>query len=576
MSTQRKTSACVNCRQMKLKCDAQTRFPASCTRCAKQKLHCSIDPTFKRTPRRQRITEMEKELEEIKASMASKPDSLNQDEASSVATAGTLPFGTMSVPSSQSPEEAIHVPDWTFTTQSIDEIELQPAAISELLQRYWAEYHPIFPILPDLASFATQYNSCELLFWTIVAISSRYSAQYAHLYLQLKIPLQRLATDISKVSNEPLSVVQALLLICWWPYPFAATKEEPSWTYCGLATHFALQHGMHRPHNISDFHYQKTMKQDELILWRKTWLGCFITNQLLSSHLGVPSTIPITHSILDVLGMRPPWLPPSLEQYLKVAYQNNQASHSLGNDCMTESGLLAEPYMVIDIFDKRLKELELQARSQISPFTEITILKAKLQLYSFAFNPNTAPQGLESAIILRRREIFRKAASCAMKLIEVASSLPREVALWNSNIRLSIGYAVFFLLELSPTSEHHHTDELSMRNSISQAWNLFRGSSTTEYDHEARQASIIEYMSRRSREGRIEDPDLTVKSRMAANITYDIAWRAKERFSQSIRDARPSDYTTAAAIEEFFETNLDFQLDIASLGGEDASWNSFF
>jgi hypothetical protein len=163
-----------------------------------------------------------------------------------------------------------------------------------------------------------------------------------------------------------------------------------------------------------------------------------------------------------------------------------------------------------------------------------------------------------------------------MKLIEVASSLPREVALWNSNIRLSIGYAVFFLLELSPTSEHHHTDELSMRNSISQAWNLFRGSSTTEYDHEARQASIIEYMSRRSREGRNEEPNLTVKSRMAANITYDIAWRAKERFSQSIRDARPSDYTTAAAIEEFFETNLDFQLDIASLGGEDASWNSFF
>jgi len=63
---------------------------------------------------------------------------------------------------------------------------------------------------------------------------------------------------------------------------------------------------------------------------------------------------------------------------------------------------------------------------------------------------------------------------------------------------------------------------------------------------------------------------------MAANITYDIAWRAKERFSQSIRDARPSDYTTAATIEEFFETNLDFQLDIASLGGEDASWDSFF
>ncbi|KAE9376216.1 hypothetical protein N431DRAFT_454779 [Stipitochalara longipes BDJ] len=577
MSAQRKTSACVNCRQMKLKCDAQTRFPAPCTRCAKQKLRCSIDHSFKRTPRRQQITAMEKELQEIKASMAARSDNLNRGEGSSASIAGTPSLGGISSTSSESPQKTIFQdPDWSFTTQRIDEVELQPVAIAELLQRYYTEYHPIFPIIPDLASFARQYSTCELLFWTIIAISSRYSEQYANLYLQLKIPLQRLATDISKFANEPLSVVQALLLICWWPFPFAATKEDPSWIYCGLATHLALQHGMHRPHNISDFCYQKTMEKDELVSWRRTWLGCFITNQILSSHLGVPSTIPITRSILEVLGMRPSWLPPILEQYLKVAYHNHQASGTLGNDYMTESGLHPDSFTVIQIFDTRFKELELQTQSEASAITEITILKAKLQLYSFAFNPSTVLQPLEPVIALRRREIFTEAASCAIKLIDVASTVPREVALWNSNVRLSIGYAVFFLLALSTTSGYQPTNELSLRNSISQAWNLFRGSSTTEYDNEARQASIIEYMSRRSKERRNEESTLIVESRMAANITYDIAWRAKERFSQSIRDARPSDYTTAAAIEEFFEMNLNFQLDITSLGGEDASWNSFF
>lgn len=83
---------------------------------------------------------MEKELEQMKASMASRPDSLNTDKDSRSLTQ-TVGFeascmGTVPTASTISPEEAMFQdPDWSFIAQGIDEIEIQPVVIAELLRR---------------------------------------------------------------------------------------------------------------------------------------------------------------------------------------------------------------------------------------------------------------------------------------------------------------------------------------------------------------------------------------------------------------------------------------------------------
>lgn len=112
-----------------------------------------------------------------------------------------------------------------------------------------------------------------------MAIASRGMSKQAELYMRLIEPVKRLATDLNKAASQSFPDVQALLLICCWPFPFGAIDSDPSWTYCGLATHYALRLGLHRPRHQEDFRYAVPFDQETLILREKTWLACFIINQ---------------------------------------------------------------------------------------------------------------------------------------------------------------------------------------------------------------------------------------------------------------------------------------------------------
>ena len=145
--------------------------------------------------------------------------------------------------------------------------------------RYYTHYNHYFPILPELRSFAMTYDSCPLLFWTIMALAAKHSENHSHLYLQLKELVPHLATDVDKFASQSLAVVQALLILCWWPFPSGAAIANPSWLYCGLAVHRALQSGLHRPLNYSDFYFQGILDNESSVTRQRTWLACFIVNQ---------------------------------------------------------------------------------------------------------------------------------------------------------------------------------------------------------------------------------------------------------------------------------------------------------
>lgn len=58
--------ACTECRQQKAKCDAHLDPKRPCTRCRKLQLDCLISTTFKRTHKRERLSELEQEAESLR------------------------------------------------------------------------------------------------------------------------------------------------------------------------------------------------------------------------------------------------------------------------------------------------------------------------------------------------------------------------------------------------------------------------------------------------------------------------------------------------------------------------------
>jgi hypothetical protein len=116
---------------------------------------------------------------------------------------------------------------------------------------------------------ARQCSTCPLLYWAIVSIGSKASGDYKNTIPLLTWPIRRLATETS-LQPPTLPVVQALLLLCLWPLPFAATIDDPSWTFNGIAAHKALQMGLHRPNNV-DAAAAHAMTA--------TWLACVVVNQ---------------------------------------------------------------------------------------------------------------------------------------------------------------------------------------------------------------------------------------------------------------------------------------------------------
>lgn len=145
--------------------------------------------------------------------------------------------------------------------------------------RYFLNYHPRFAILPPKEIFIAEYDMNRLLLWTILAIAARNKADQPALFSALVDPVRRLAADIYAPQSRSLRSMQALLLLCVWPFPFQQTINDPSPMYCSLATNVGYQLGLHRPLHRDDFDETLTRPSFSNAVERSTWYGCFIVNQ---------------------------------------------------------------------------------------------------------------------------------------------------------------------------------------------------------------------------------------------------------------------------------------------------------
>ncbi|OBT68086.1 hypothetical protein VE03_01510 [Pseudogymnoascus sp. 23342-1-I1] len=576
--TPQKATACVHCRQMKLRCDRLADSLDPCTRCARRKIPCHVDPAFRRTAKRDRLDEMEKELQNMKRMIGPHTRGPIYDVASgtsSIPVASPSEVAAASGPSALPEKATLLYLDVLLSEKSLEGVSIDAYLIKNLLDNYYQNCHPLFPILPPLETFILSYDSCSVLFWAVMVVSTKCLSMHSKLHTQLIEPVRRLASEFTKIENRCVEFVQALLLLCSWPFPFNVSITDTSWMFCGMATHMALQLGLHRPHHQTEFVYRpqqqpefgpnSTPNEMESSIRRSVWVGCYIVNHSVSGMIGVPATITCDHAILEAMGGSSASIPATIYHQLQIANVKDRVSRLLGQNNQSSSGLQPDPTPFIRILNEELDMLASQQEANWEPEIKITFICARLRLYSFAFLQDIIEEpdaGLtrDSA----RTEFCLSAYLAAMGLTTIASSRSPKAMFWTAEIWTCIVYATMFLLRLWERSKIYGLDETSIRSAVTQLRGLIAENSKEYDDHLARVCAIIDYLSK---DGCADIPlrrPLKFHSRLSSNLVLDTVWHAKERFNLAKGNQPPNDDMSMLDVENwmlsYFEEEQGFPM----------------
>ncbi|KAL7916670.1 hypothetical protein GGI35DRAFT_433784 [Trichoderma velutinum] len=279
----RTSIACTTCRQVKLRCDAQQRFPAPCTRCEKQVKTCVFDPKFKRQVVRgtlQKVIEEKEELEKLIDSL--KNDSRAFDASPSSNSKRLTTPDDASVGTDTSLLAESRTSSSTTAIYELGGVHFGPLVVTELLEHFYMNYFHHVPFIASGQSADGLYQQSDLLFWTLLLVSARHHPIHSQQFTRLRSAFHKLLSEYLIRSIRSIYTVQSLLVLCAWPMPVMSQRDDPSWNYCNIAVSAVQQMGICEPlRTMGDISANSPT-------YFKSWLGCFVISTELATDHGFP------------------------------------------------------------------------------------------------------------------------------------------------------------------------------------------------------------------------------------------------------------------------------------------------
>ena len=305
MNSQKRT-ACNECRQQKLKCDLTANEGIDCSRCRKLQLDCKLEPSFKRARKRKSTQSLEHEIVDLQSRLSSIQESAANAQASSPSIIGRTTSPTLSrngtcqldQPSigitTRPHEHELEAPPTislsSTQTKALGTAQLEEDEVQELVTEYFTHYHNFLPILNPGRSYQAVFEASPLLFWSIIAIACRRAENQPTLLNQIAQPVTDLLWKQIRTPPHTLEVVQAILLLCIWPFPTSSSSNDQSYTLASIAINVAIQMGLHRPINQHDFvKYRFRLADAEVEERISTWNACNIVANQVSIGVGLQS-----------------------------------------------------------------------------------------------------------------------------------------------------------------------------------------------------------------------------------------------------------------------------------------------
>lgn len=337
--------------------------------------------------------------------------------------------------------------------------------------------------------------------------------------LQLQPEIQAMIGQV--VINPPRSVevVQALLLLCLWPFPFGSTLGDPSFVYCGLATQIGLQIGLHRPTLSQEFSSRPQVLEVDERVRQSTWVACYVVNQMQAGRLGVPFSIQPDYSLLQTLEVQD--ISPVLINLCRISRLTTQFTTIIGSSAQNSSGLM-DPVGRIEmvrLFSSELESLQRTHFPGMSQVIEISFLTSRLYLWSFLLHDDV-PSSHELI------EYLHKAEKDAGALIQLASG--KNLTRSPFHLARAVLYSAVLLVKILASC--YASQPQVIRDQIHLATRTLLTATKVEDDHMQRWTRHLERLVS------LQDQKRTrpIRSRMAASLMYDTIRVLKEHSNTMI------------------------------------------
>lgn len=605
-----KRVACVECRQQKVRCDAYIRHPEPCTRCTNKELSCNVQSNFKRAFKRQRLVDVEKEVQRLRTTVEQQHSSKRRQHIYSSSndlvhghqyhdlpgpvdalvdtekTACTQTDSNQNGSAVSSGRTEVDFSNLTCTEKSMSGVTLLPETIIRLYKEYVTNYHPFFPVLDITKGPEEIYALSPALFWTIMTVSSRRFDDKGELMMSLSEILKQCLSELlispfTRFGPAPLTgvtgrmlnissayTVQAFIIFTMWPSITSSLNADPSWNLAGIAMYSAIRVGLHCPGFVEDFgrvksdnpSYPKVSEQ------MKTWICCNIASQTVATVYGFPTFTRFDASVLAACDASSPIdIPEPVKQLMHIQRLEEEIAKTLNSNTKDPLGLseLSDRISLIQMLTRKLDELEIKLGA-IDDHRKFVILSARVHLLTYYYLDNGGFSDLEF------QKGILQAYNSACALLEHAHRTDQrdptffKFLPWIYNQILWQSSAMICKVYHSPFAQF--IDGNAARKNYMRCVKLIRKASILKHDMMDRASEIMLQMWRffgalARRNATV--PRVMVRTRMAASVFIDCFWVMREEFvfqnesSDGDEEGPGGNNGTRSAIEEDHGEDLD-------------------
>ncbi|KAK6524148.1 suppressor protein sef1 [Orbilia ellipsospora] len=385
----------------------------------------------------------------------------------------------------------------------LGDVGLTRGQVEEQFRSYFAYYHQYLPFKMASTSPEEIYAKCSLLFWVIIAVAST-----RKLRARLSPMIRALVSEAMYSRTQCLEVVQALLILCIWPFGSSSLNEDPSYLYSGMATQICYQLGLHchqQGHTHLTLKHPQLDRPDEVKL--TTWLSTYLVNQILSNSLGLPPSMTGDYNLIDNFSHSA--LDPTISKMCRIYHLLVQASLDISGYTPT-SATKPDPstrLKMIITYGTELSTLQARHLDPMGDMLKILYLNSRAQLWSFALAE-------DMPISPKQLDIVKQAERDSCDLIELCYSL--NLSLSPSYVRRAMCYSAFVLAKILRSQQATQCEVLE--DYIEKVRQALMSTSDSRGDITHKACELLQSIPY------IEDKRLspTVTSRMGQSVLYDL------------------------------------------------------